>query len=74
MDGSHHDWLEGQGPKLVLMGCIDNATSTVEARFYDELRTVPALDSSRARYHATDFLQCLSGRTPRLSVSPNTRG
>ena len=27
MDGSHHDWLEGRGPKLVLMGYIDDATS-----------------------------------------------
>jgi transposase len=35
LDGSHHDWLEGRGPKLVLMGYIDDATSTVEAGFYD---------------------------------------
>jgi len=35
IDGSHHDWLEGRGPKLVLMGYIDDATSTVHARFYD---------------------------------------
>ncbi len=48
MDGSHHDWLEGRGPKLVLMGYIDDATNTVEARFYDHEGTVPALDSFRA--------------------------
>jgi len=47
MDGSHHDWLEGRGPKLVLMGLIDDATNTVEARFYDHEGTVPALDSFR---------------------------
>jgi transposase len=47
MDGSHHDWLEGRGPKLVLMGYIDDATNTVEARFYDHEGTVPALDSFR---------------------------
>jgi hypothetical protein len=35
LDGSHHDWLEGRGPKLVLMGIIDDATNRVEARFYD---------------------------------------
>jgi hypothetical protein len=29
MDGSHHDWLEGRGPKLVLMGYIDDATGNV---------------------------------------------
>src|SRR3989338_3629354 len=25
MDGSHHDWLEGRGPELVLMAYIDDA-------------------------------------------------
>jgi transposase len=47
MDGSHHDWLEGRGPKLVLMGSIDDATNTVEAGFYDHEGTVPALDNFR---------------------------
>jgi transposase len=45
MDGSHHDWLEGRGPKLVLMGYIDDATNTVYARFYDHEGTLPAFDS-----------------------------
>jgi len=45
IDGSHHDWLEGRGPQLVLMGYIDDATSTVHARFYDHEGTRPALDS-----------------------------
>jgi transposase len=45
IDGSHHDWLEGRGPRLVLMGYIDDATSTVHARFYDHEGTQPALDS-----------------------------
>jgi len=45
MDGSHHDWLEGRGPKLVLMGYIDDATNTVYGRFYDYEGTLPALDS-----------------------------
>jgi hypothetical protein len=45
IDGSHHDWLEGRGPRLVLMGYIDDATSTVHARFYDHEGTGPALDS-----------------------------
>jgi transposase len=35
MDGSHHDWFEGRGPKCVLMGYIDDATGTVYGRFYD---------------------------------------
>lgn len=45
MDGSHHDWLEGRGPWIVLMGYIDDATSTVYARFYEYEGTIPALDS-----------------------------
>ncbi len=30
-DGSHHDWLEGRGPRLVLHGAIDDATNAVPA-------------------------------------------
>lgn len=45
VDGSHHDWLEGRGPKLVLMGYIDDATGRAYGRFYDYEGTMPALDS-----------------------------
>lgn len=45
LDGSHHDWLEGRGPKMVLMGYIDDATSKVYGRFYDYEGTIPVLDS-----------------------------
>ena len=45
MDGSHHDWLEGRGPRGVLMAYIDDASSRVYARFYAYEGTVPALDS-----------------------------
>ena len=45
MDGSHHDWFEGRGPRCVLMAMIDDASSRVSARFYDYEGTVPALDS-----------------------------
>lgn len=44
MDGSHHDWLEGRGPKLVLMACIDDATNRIYVRFYEYEGTKPALD------------------------------
>jgi transposase len=47
MDGSHHDWLEGRGPKLVLMAYIDDATNTTYGRFYDYEGTKPAMDSFR---------------------------
>ena len=31
VDGSTHDWLEGRGPKMTLMGAIDDATSKIVA-------------------------------------------
>ncbi len=34
LDGSHHDWFEGRGPRCVLMAYIDDATGRVTARFY----------------------------------------
>ena len=45
MDGSHHDWLEGRGPKLVLMGYIDDAMNRLYGRFYDYEGVYPAMDS-----------------------------
>jgi transposase len=45
MDGSHHDWFEGRGPRCVLMGYIDDATGRVYGRFYDYEGTIPAMDS-----------------------------
>src|SRR3989339_370530 len=45
LDGSHHDWLEGRGPKLGLMGYIDDATNHVFGRFYDYEGTIPVMDS-----------------------------
>ena len=43
-DGSHHDWLEGRGPWLVLVAMIDDATSKVTARFYPAETTEAYLD------------------------------
>ena len=45
MDGSHHDWLEGRGPRLVIMGYIDDATNRIYGRFYEYEGTIPAMDS-----------------------------
>lgn len=47
LDGSHHDWLEGRGSRLVLMAYIDDATNSTYARFYDYEGTMPAMDSSK---------------------------
>ena len=48
VDGSHHDWFEGRGPKAVLMAYVDDATGEVFARFYDHEGTRPALDGLRS--------------------------
>lgn len=45
MDGSHHDWFEGRGPRSVLMAYIDDATGRVYARFYAYEGTIPAMES-----------------------------
>ena len=45
VDGSHHDWFEGRGPKSVLMGYVDDATGRVFARFYTYEGTTPFMDS-----------------------------
>jgi hypothetical protein len=47
MDGSHHDWFEGRGPRCVLMGYIDDATGKVFGRFYGYEGTIPAMESFR---------------------------
>lgn len=44
LDASHHDWLEGRGPKMVLMKFVDDATSRAFGRFYEYEGTLPALD------------------------------
>jgi len=36
VDASHHDWLEGRGPRLVLHGGIDDATNKVPAALFRE--------------------------------------
>jgi hypothetical protein len=36
LDGSRHDWLEGRGPGLTLIGAIDDATGLVTAAVFRE--------------------------------------
>ena len=43
-DASDHDWLEGRGPRLVLVGIIDDATSRVLLRFYPAETTAAYMD------------------------------
>jgi hypothetical protein len=46
-DGSHHDWLEGRGPWMVLVVMIDDATSKTMARFYPAETTEAYMDLLR---------------------------
>ena len=36
IDGSQHDWLEGRGPRLTLIGAVDDATGTVPFALFRE--------------------------------------
>jgi transposase len=44
-DGSVHDWLEGRGPRCVLMNLVDDATNTTLARLYPAETTEAAFDA-----------------------------
>ena len=44
VDGSHHDWLEGRGPKGCLMNFVDDATGVALGRFSSEETTWAAAD------------------------------
>ena len=48
LDGSHHDWLEGRGPKGCLMNFVDDATGRALCRFSDEETTWAAADLLQA--------------------------
>jgi len=44
LDGSHHDWFEGRGPRCVLMVMVDDATNEMHARFFAEETTRASYD------------------------------
>jgi len=43
-DASEHDWLEGRGPLLTLVGMIDDATGRITTRFYPSETTEAYMD------------------------------
>jgi transposase len=43
-DASTHDWLEGRGPMLTLVGMIDDATGRLLCRFHEAETTVAYMD------------------------------
>jgi hypothetical protein len=44
LDGSHHDWFEGRGPRCVLMVMVDDATNRVGAQFFEQETTHASYD------------------------------
>ena len=44
LDGSHHDWFEGRGPKCVAMVMVDDATQRMRARFFEQETTRASYD------------------------------
>jgi hypothetical protein len=52
-DGSPHDWLQGRGPPLCLIGAIDDATGKVMGAFFTQAE---ALGSSLELMDTSDNL------------------
>jgi transposase len=66
LDGSDHDWLEGRGPRLHLIGFIDDATGRFRGRFFESETTAANMEGLR------DWVECfgrpLSLYTDRHSI------
>jgi len=61
IDGSHHQWLEGRGPKGCLMNFVDDATGLALGRFSSEETTWAAADLLEAwvrQYGVPKALYC----------------
>ena len=61
VDGSHHQWLEGRGPKGCLMNFVDDATGVALGRFSGEETTWAAADLLEAwvrQYGVPKALYC----------------
>ena len=61
LDGSHHDWLEGRGPKGCMMNFVDDATGRALCRFSSEETTWAAADLLQAwvrQYGVPKALYC----------------
>src|SRR3984957_16845355 len=59
LDGSHHDWFEGRGPRCVLMVMVDDATSRVWAQFFEEETTRASYDMLEQWAHEHGLPQSL---------------
>ena len=72
LDGSHHDWLEGRGPKGCLMNFVDDATGRALCRFSDEETTWAAADLLQAWVRQYGVPKALYA-TGRMSTSAGRR-
>jgi len=59
MDGSHHAWLERRGPKLVLMGLVDDACNRFYGRFHDYEGVYPAMNALEGYVRLYGIPRCL---------------
>jgi hypothetical protein len=75
LDGSRHDWLEGRGPRLTLVGAVDDATGILTGATFREQEDVAGYleilrDTVRrhgvpaAVYHDRHVIFVASTRTP----------
>ena len=55
IDASHHDWLEGRGPRMALIGAIDDATGKVIDAFFREQ------EDSEGYFHLLKHILTTSG-------------
>jgi hypothetical protein len=69
-DTSEHDWLEGRGEKLYLIGMIDDATSRLFARFVTHDSTVENMKVLRE--YLSKFGRPLAFYTDKASLFRNT--
>jgi hypothetical protein len=60
-DASLHDWLEGRGPAMALVGIIDDATGRVLARFYPAESTEAYMERPPIAEYRDWSLTCWGG-------------
>jgi hypothetical protein len=68
VDGSPHDWLEGRGPSLCLLGAIDDATGKVPPELSLSQRRVLGL-TSVCSLRSLRNKGCVSQSTPTVILS-----
>jgi transposase len=57
VDGSPHDWLQGRGPRLCLIGAIDDATSKVMGAFFAPAESSWGVDQQKTHHRSRPRLR-----------------